>query len=141
MVPALQEPLALPAIRDLLVHRAQLVLPETQALQEVLVQPDRQEVQVQRVLLVILDLLVLLVPLVLLAVLVLLGRLERRVLTRPSLDQLVQQVRRERQGLLAQQDPLVRQDLQERLDLLERLVQQERLVRLVVQDRQDHKAI
>lgn len=118
-----------------------LVLPETQALQEVLVQPDRQEVQVQRVLLVILDLLVLLVPLVLLAMLVLLGRLERRVLTQPSLDQLVQQVRRERQGLLAQQDPLVRQDLQERLDLLERLVQQERLVRLVVQDRQDHKAI
>lgn len=94
--------LDLPEIRVLQALQALLEPLETQALQEVLVQPDRQEVQVQRVLLVILDLLVLLVPLVLLAVLVLLGRLERRVLTQPSLDQLVQQVRRERQGLLAQ---------------------------------------
>lgn len=104
-------------------------------------QLDRREIQVQRVLLVILDLLVLLVPLVLLVALVLLGRLERRVLTPPSLDQLAQQVQRERQGLLAQRDPLVKRDLQERLDLLEQLVQQGRQDRLARQDRQDHKAI
>lgn len=114
--------------RELLDQRGQLVLqvaldPQVHKERKVFkASLDRQEAQVQLVLLVVLDLLVPLVPLGLLAVLVLLGQLDRQVRIRQSrvrqdrrvlLEALVQQVRQDRLEQQAQlQDRQVPQDQQ-----------------------------